>query len=191
MCFYHGDAEVCELWEQTDGPAGQRCRCSDCNQWINEGEFRRWIEARKYAECRRYDDDDGHDCDDALTDADECDYGEEYDYYVCERCLEIRRAIREIENAEGCHGEEAEPLVGNLCDDVSGGEGWEHYRELFRRFGYWKAHEYSRVFDMWKGQITVLEDCCDEGGSSMSGTLDYTFGRWRDVHEFDDLGGEG
>jgi hypothetical protein len=119
VCFYNDDYDWCPtIYEESEGPVKSTVRCSECNKKILEGQWAKQIYMQEYEECQL--------CEE-MDESCEHDYGNTYDYYGCERCERLREALRLVEEAEGCSGNEAEPGRGTMFTDVGDGEGWDHY----------------------------------------------------------------
>ncbi len=142
MCFYADADWYASVTETDEGPAPKATKCSECRKPIAEGEWRYHVWQQEHEECQTReeknhigDDDEEvmiHDC---IRDKAECEYGETFDYDCCISCKVLRNAIRQVEEAEGCTGNETEPALPCLFEDVSDGEGWGHYVEKFRAMG--------------------------------------------------------
>lgn len=142
MCFYADSDWSASVQETTEGPAPKATRCSECSAAIAEGDYRYHIWQQEYEECQTREEENYigdndeevmvHDCE---RDKAACEYGETFNYDCCRSCKTLREAIRKVEEAEGCRGAEAEPAFPCLFDDVSDGEGWDHYAEKFRELG--------------------------------------------------------
>ena len=136
MCFTNSDGWLAEVYEEEDGPAPKTTRCDECGAYIFPGQWRRSVLMREHEECQACEawGDESEPCEDDCH-----DYGESWEGDICERCHRLREAVRTVEEAEGCHGEEAVPCYGFLREQVDSGAGWQHYADEFVRLGLWDA----------------------------------------------------
>jgi hypothetical protein len=197
MCFVHDYDWNADVYEDEIETLTQKRRCCECRFVIQVGEEAGYVYAQEREACDECDCcmdarlvDQGERCDCGQC-PDGCQLGESSEEWTCRKCIVLRAAIRQVEESVGCRGMEAEPGIGRMHDDVSFGEGWEHFRAEFRRLGLIEAQEYSSLFDLWQCEGTRRMEEAAEECEQCSGAEDYYFYSWRDVHEFDDLGGEG
>ena len=134
MCFYHDYDWFTEVSETTEGKADTASRCDECGCRIHPGEWRHSFHMEEHEICRGY----GHKESNyglCTTDPDECSHGETFDYTSCESCWRIRKAIRQVEEADGCTGVETEPGLGMMFPHVAEGEGIDHYADKMLMLG--------------------------------------------------------
>lgn len=112
MCF-SGEADwTAEIFHEEVAPNDCPRRCDDCRRDIAVGETCRRMYWREYEECRNC-------SDDAPCADDEHSFGQEEEMWHCTECVRFFEAIRAAEEAEGCHGAEATPMIGMLLDELS------------------------------------------------------------------------
>jgi hypothetical protein len=150
MCFYNDYDWTAEVNEETEGVADTENSCIDCSAKIIRGEWRRNIVQQEHEECQQieecgHDDDDNliHDCE---RDKDECNYGENFECDICQRCDTIRKAILKVEISEGCDPSEGQPALGELKEQVDNSEGWLVYIDKMRALGLTEAAELAAEF---------------------------------------------
>jgi len=136
MCFYNDYDWCASLSEDTTGPATEPLRCDECSAEIKIGDICRHIYQQEHEECRICEDD----CSEEFIDRGEMekllgteddewarsqletlhdhkhDYGETYEYYCCEACDKVRRAVVDREKIEGCPSDAQQPALGELWD---------------------------------------------------------------------------
>lgn len=133
MCFYHDPDWLASVYEDSRQDSGPAAKCDECRKPIAPDQWRRTVHQEEYEYCNNcYP--DCRDETDRGSDG-ECDHGEEFDYVCCRDCHTLRKAIRQVEKSEGCHGMSAEPSLGGMLEDVADYDGWEHYLTKFRELG--------------------------------------------------------
>jgi hypothetical protein len=133
MCFstdYDWDAKV--VTDETL-PATTAVTCGECRRLIPIGEPVRHIFMQEDDWCKldrsseRYDgrysddDDDAEGC--PHTDEADCDFGETFDFDLCETCCQLIEAIHQHELEEGCDEAESRPACGELYDAMDRDRG--------------------------------------------------------------------
>ncbi len=138
MCFYNEYDWSAEVVEYTGGPATSQHRCFECHTFIHPGEWVHKTFMQEHEDCQHENRiDDNEDVTDFYEsgimphwcnglDAEPCVFGETHQSYVCQSCTDFRAAIRAVEEADGCVGDEAEPQ--NLFDDIAESD---HYHQYF------------------------------------------------------------
>jgi len=136
MCFDNDHDWYASLSEDTTGPATESQRCDECRTKSAIGETCRRIYQQEHEECRICE----NDCSDEFIDRGEMekllgteddewarsqietlhdhkhDYGETYEYYCCEACDKVRRAVVAREKQEGCPNDSQQPALGELWE---------------------------------------------------------------------------
>jgi len=123
MCFNTESDWTASVNEVTEGPSPARVRCGECHQWINVGEWRKFVHQEEHEECElcRY---DGCECPkDHLGFCNECkcekpDFGNEFDATICEPCSKLLKAIMHAELVAGCAPSESQPAYGELREAI-------------------------------------------------------------------------
>lgn len=132
MCFNSDYDWTAEVYEESEGPSQAKIKCDECRQFIHHGEWRYHVYMRENELCRICEDDCSPDFEEDYDCENEHSYGEKFDYDCCERCYRLRKAIRAVEEEEGCHGTEAEPSFGEMHGEVY---DWGHYADEMRKLG--------------------------------------------------------
>jgi hypothetical protein len=148
MCFYSDPDWYASQVEEDEGPALSDCRCCECRRVIKAGEWRKRVEMQEREDGIYCTPDKGEHADGC--DGEDCEYdgpGETWAGHFCRDCETLRAAIRKVEEAEGCHGSEAEPSMGGIYDEVGNGQGWMHYFDEFVRLDLWDAVALVPAFD--------------------------------------------
>jgi hypothetical protein len=161
MCFLHEYDWYASVSEESQGPLNVPTRCTECGRRLNSGEWALQIHQQEKECCDDCECDSSPDCH-CETCPDGCDLGEVVDYTACEKCELIRKAIRDVEEAEGCIGDEAEPPRGMMVEGVNEGEGWDHYLDQFLSMGFIEAYEAARVFRDWRTADDIMSRLKDE-----------------------------
>lgn len=130
MCFTSDYDWYAELVEKHVCSPTTAARCDECGRPIAPGQERLTIYQQQYEECQKCWNDPETLCLDG-----EHDYGETSNYVCCMKCSTIRYAIRQIEEAEGCRGEETTPSLCGMSEEVSNGNGWPHYVAEAKKLG--------------------------------------------------------
>lgn len=127
MCFYADYDWYPNVVEEAEGPSPARQQCDECHDWINAGEWRYDLHQERHESCLHCD--PGEEFDDYFGRGGDgkCDHGKTADYVCCERCWLLRKAIRQVEEREGCTGNEAEPPLEFLYEAVGDAGGWDEY----------------------------------------------------------------
>ena len=133
MCFDYDDDNPYEVWEIVDNPVTVDCRCEDCCRVITPEEERltyHFVEYDYCLICRFDSSDDVHNrvCNPEFPD-DPHDFGDEGYIHICRDCQTIRKAIAEIEEAEGCPKWASQPCIGGLSDALWDNENGSKYWE--------------------------------------------------------------
>lgn len=123
MCFVHDYDWYPEVTDSADGPGREAARCVECRCLIHPGEWRRWEYQQQYECCRWCSGGGCPECEDGQNP----DVGESRDWHTCERCVRVLDAIRAVEEAEGCTGEETQPGVGGLREALNYDEDGQRY----------------------------------------------------------------
>jgi hypothetical protein len=126
MCFYHGDADwyasvVHEDIITSDKPVS----CDECGRKMPPGEKFKHVHQQEREYCDQCSEDEP--CPEG-----ECDYGETFDYDVCEHCQKFLAAIQHVEADEGCKGAEQQPALGLLIDSLWEADGTQDYIDRAR-----------------------------------------------------------
>jgi hypothetical protein len=121
MCFYNDDYDwVASVQERSTIKATKKVSCIECSKLIEAGEEceRIWQQEN---ECCSI-------CTEGAEDYDEeepqdpttCEhhYGETFEGYTCQRCLNIIEAIRQVEIEEGCPEHAQRPSIGGLYEEA-------------------------------------------------------------------------
>lgn len=103
MCFDDSDCDWhAEVIEQTRRRANKACRCDECREPIEIGDWFTHVWMQEHEECEQCVENEN---DPDLT-AEErehvCSAGETFACNYCESCRLIRHAIYEVEKEEGC-----------------------------------------------------------------------------------------
>ncbi len=107
MCFYH-DGEYATVWRESEHKARKQHKCCECGKAIRIGETYSSVfcVSEGYASTSR----------------------------TCPRCSRLRKAIKEVEMAEGCSAHESQPSLGGLFMEVGDSDGgWHHYADEYAR----------------------------------------------------------
>lgn len=123
MCFYHDYDWHAEESDSAEGPGTDTVRCEECRCLIHPGEWRRWDYLRQYECCKWCHGDGCAECDDGRNP----DVGGTAEWNTCERCARLLDAIRAVEEAEGCQGDQTQPHVGGLFDALAYDEESSRY----------------------------------------------------------------
>jgi hypothetical protein len=116
MCFYHEYDWEAEVYENDVGTAEQPTCCQECDEPIPVGGWVRHIHMRELEHCR-----ESHWLHDYAEEPEcppdcEHDFGETDDYDRCEGCDKILRAVKAVEEANGCKGDETQPALSMLSE---------------------------------------------------------------------------
>ena len=141
MCFYTDYDWYARSSDSSEGPAKVRTRCDECGQVIHAGEWLYSYEAAEYESCLGCDPDAEYQRE-AKADG-SCDHGEQFSYECCEKCYLLRKAVRVVEEHEGCVGQEAEPPLTELHEAVQDAGGWGGYGDKMLALGLHR--EYAMV----------------------------------------------
>lgn len=114
MCFYNDYDWYAELVEDEIRTADQPTRCGECGTVVPEEGTLRHIYYQQYEICRRDHYEGGPGCSEDC----EHDFGETFDFDLCEACNQLIEAIHQFEIEEGCGEAESRPAFGELYDAI-------------------------------------------------------------------------
>lgn len=141
MCFYPDYDWTASVVETTPGTVDKPTRCDECGKEIQAGEWRLHIAMQEHEECQTCDEfGDSYNEDDPQDPATcEHDFGESFDYDRCEACDQILKAIRAVEQKEGCPSYAQQPALCELREVFSEHSGAPVYAahaiEMFPELG--------------------------------------------------------
>jgi len=112
LCFYNGDAWHASVYETERLTAVKPVRCDDCFGMIGPGEEYDHTYMQERGSCYDCDAEWPFEMENCPETGEPHAVGETDIVDQCCRCLEVRKAIRAYELAEGCDADEAEPNIG-------------------------------------------------------------------------------
>jgi hypothetical protein len=107
------------------GEAKEPTRCDECHDTIPAGGWVRHIFQQEHEMCQQCEEGDATRCEDG-----DHDFGETYAYDRCEACDKVLRAIEQAEIEEGCKGDETQPPLEGLREEMYNIDQHERARYL-------------------------------------------------------------
>lgn len=125
MCFVQEGDWIARVNDADDILATVQMKCCECGDVIPVGAFAHTVHQQEHEECQACENGDCNCPWDFYYGARKCcrcekpEFGESYDYVRCEQCDKFLRAIEAAEIEEGCHKNEARPMMP-MWDDLEG-----------------------------------------------------------------------
>jgi hypothetical protein len=132
MCFYNDYEWYAAIQTDETRTAEKQLACGECGCKIEVGQQYRYIFQQEHEQCDR--------CFGYLEQKDQCecdepDLGEQFCICICLECDKFMEAIKAAEVEEGCDGDETQPALGRLFEQIAEVDDVDRYfvkaRELF------------------------------------------------------------
>lgn len=136
MCFYADYDWYASVCETEDRIADKPFKCHECCAVVAAGESYRYVFQQEQETCQRCEEGECE-CSDADDPAHDCqcyepNYGETFEYCICQNCRKFLDAVERHELNEGCRKDEARPPLGEMV---------EYMREIDALDGYFAEAE--------------------------------------------------
>jgi hypothetical protein len=112
VCFYNDYDWSAEYVENTESESGEVTHCDECGVTIGESEWRRHVYMREYKQCQECEYLEDVNCE-------QHNYGETFTYDCCRGCDNILKAIKQVEQEEGCPSDAQQPAFTALYDELT------------------------------------------------------------------------